>query len=128
MDVQLPDGNILTLPEGSTGADVAAAIGPGLARAALAIKVDGETRDLARELPAGDGPQPIEIITERSGEEALQLIRHDTAHVLAAAALELYPGVKISIGPPIEQGFYYDFEFPAGVALNEADFAALEQK
>jgi threonyl-tRNA synthetase len=128
MDVQLPDGNILTVPEGATGADVAAAIGPGLARAALAIKVDGETRDLARELPDGTGPHAVEIITQRSGDEALQLIRHDTAHVLAAAALELYPGVKISIGPPIEQGFYYDFEFPAGVTLSEGDFDALERK
>ena len=128
MDVQLPDGNILTLPGGATGADVAAAIGPGLARAALAIKVDGETRDLARELPAGDEPHPVEIITRGSGEEALELIRHDTAHVLAAAALELYPGVKISIGPPIEQGFYYDFEFPDGVTLSEGDLGVLEQK
>jgi threonyl-tRNA synthetase len=128
MDVQLPDGNILTLPDRATGADVAVAIGPGLARAALAIKVDGEIRDLARELPAGDGPHPVEIITQRSGDAALELIRHDTAHVLAAAALELYPGVKISIGPPIEQGFYYDFEFPAGITLSEGDFDVLEQQ
>ncbi len=69
----------------------------------------------------------FEILTERSGAEALELIRHDCAHVLAAAALELYPGVKISIGPPIENGFYYDFEFPEGTAFSEADFPALEQ-
>ncbi len=128
IDVELPDGTILTLPDSATGADVAAAIGPGLARAALAIKVGGELRDLTRPLPAADGAHRIEILTERSGAEALELIRHDTAHVLAAAALELYPGVKISIGPPIEQGFYYDFEFPPGVTLNEDDFAALEAK
>jgi threonyl-tRNA synthetase len=127
MDFVLPDGKTLSLPDGATGADAAAAIGAGLARAALAIKVDGETRDLARPLPTtGDGK--IEIITDRSGEDALELIRHDAAHVLAAAMLELYPGVKISIGPPIENGFYYDFDFPGGVSLNEGDFEAIEAK
>src|ERR1700730_13794497 len=100
MELELPDGNKLTLPDGATGADAAAAIGPGLARAALAVKVDGDLRDLARPLPETDGvPKPIEIVTDRSGEEALSLIRHDAAHVLAAAVMELYPGVKISIGP-----------------------------
>src|SRR6201992_4282115 len=121
MDFELPDGTPLSLPDGATGADAAAAIGPGLARAALAIKVDGELRDLNRELPAasdGDGPPKLEILTERSGEEALALIRHDTAHVLATAVLDLYPGVKISIGPAIDNGFYYDFEFPEGVTIN----------
>jgi threonyl-tRNA synthetase len=128
MDVQLPDGTVLALEEGATGADAAAAIGPGLARAALAVKVGGEVRDLARPLPAGDGgAQPIEIITDRS-DEALDLIRHDAAHVLAAAMLELYPGVKISIGPPIENGFYYDFDFPEGVTLSDADFPVIEEK
>jgi threonyl-tRNA synthetase len=127
VDYVLPDGRKLDLPAGATGADAAAAIGAGLARAALAVRVDGDVRDLARPLPA-DGERRLEIITERSGEVALQLIRHDTAHVLAAAALELYPGVKISIGPPIENGFYYDFEFPDGVALNEGDFGPLEAK
>jgi len=125
MDFTLPNGDKLSLPEGATGADAAAAIGAGLARAALAVKVDGVTRDLSRPLPI-DGARRLEIITERSGDEALELIRHDAAHVLAAAALELYPGVKISIGPPIENGFYYDFEFPDGVSLSEADFPALE--
>jgi threonyl-tRNA synthetase len=125
MKVTLPDGKELELPDGATGADAAAAIGAGLAKAALAIKVDGTTRDLSAPLP--DSAQ-IEIITERSGQEALDLIRHDTAHVLAAAALELYPGVKISIGPPIEQGFYYDFEFPDGTNFSDADFDRLEAK
>jgi threonyl-tRNA synthetase len=121
----LPDGKALELFDGATGADAAAAIGPGLARAALAIEVDGELRDLAR--PLEDGGQ-ISIVTRSSGAEALQLIRHDAAHVLAAAVTELYPGVKISIGPPIEQGFYYDFEFPDGVVLSEADFPAIEAR
>jgi threonyl-tRNA synthetase len=129
MELELPDGNILALPDGATGADAAAAIGPGLARAALAVKVGGELRDLARPLPeSSNGPGKLEIITEKSGEEALELIRHDAAHVLAAAVTELYPGVKISIGPAIENGFYYDFDFPEGVSLSEADFEPIEAK
>jgi threonyl-tRNA synthetase len=128
MKFELPDGTTLTLPEGATGADAAAAIGPGLARAALAVKVDGEVRDLARPLPENGATRRLEILTDRSGEEALNLIRHDTAHVLAEAVMELYPGVKISIGPPIENGFYYDFDFPDGVILNEGDFERIEQR
>jgi threonyl-tRNA synthetase len=128
MDYELPDGTTLSLEEGATGADAAAAIGAGLARAALAIRVDGELRDLSRPLPSGNGSHAptLEILTERSGEEALQLVRHDAAHVLAAAMLELYPGVKISIGPAIENGFYYDFDFPDGVVVNDTDFPKIE--
>jgi threonyl-tRNA synthetase len=132
MTATLPDGKRLELPDGATGADAAAAIGPGLARAALAVAVShpevgepAEVRDLARGLP--DGAQ-ISIITDRSGPAALELIRHDAAHVLAAAVMELYEGVKISIGPAIEDGFYYDFEFPAGVSVSEADFPAIEER
>ena len=129
MQLELPDGKILDLPDGATGADAAAAIGPGLARAALAVKVDGELRDLARPLPESSGaPARLEIVTDKSGEEALELIRHDAAHVLAAAVMELYPGVKISIGPPIENGFYYDFDFPDGTSVSEADFERIEAK
>jgi threonyl-tRNA synthetase len=135
MELELPDGNLLTLPERATGADAAAAIGPGLARAALAVKVDGEVRDLARPLSdasngsGGDpGPLKLEVITDRSGEDALSLIRHDAAHVLAAAVMELYPGVKISIGPPIDNGFYYDFDFPEGITVSEGDFERIEAK
>ena len=131
--VTLPDGKALELEAGATGADAAAAIGPGLARAALAIEVSApaagvepaELRDLARELP--DGAR-IAIVTDKSGEEALALIRHDAAHVLAAAVMELWPGVKISIGPAIENGFYYDFEFPDGVVISAADFPEIEAK
>ncbi|HXW58326.1 MAG TPA: threonine--tRNA ligase [Solirubrobacteraceae bacterium] len=129
--VTLPDGNKLELPDGATGADAAAAIGPGLARAALAIAVGdgqdgaGEVRDLARELPDG---AHIAIVTAKSGEQALALIRHDAAHVLAEAVLELYEGVKISIGPAIADGFYYDFEFPAGTVVSEADFPTIEAR
>ncbi len=121
----LPDGTVLDLPDGATGADAAAAIGPGLARAALAVKQGGQVRDLG--LPLIDGEQ-LEIVTRKSGRDALDLIRHDAAHVLAAAVLELYPGVKISIGPSIDGGFYYDFEFPDGSGVTEADFPAIEQR
>jgi len=120
--VTLPDETALELPDGATGADAAAAIGPGLARAALAIVIDGEPHDLARTLP--DGAR-IAIVT-RSSDEALELIRHDAAHVLATAVMELYPGVRIAIGPPIADGFYYDFEFPEGVSVSEADLPAIE--
>src|SRR6478752_10671638 len=125
MQVTLPDGNALELPDGATGADAAAAIGPGLAKAALAIRVNGDLRDLAR--PLEDGA-PIQILTGRDEPDALELIRHDAAHVLATAVMELYPGVKISIGPPIEQGFYYDFEFPEGVNFSDAEFDRLEAR
>jgi threonyl-tRNA synthetase len=128
MDFELPDGNTLALRDGATGADAAAAIGPGLARVALAVKVDDELRDLARALPNSSGHPKLEILTDRSGDDALSLIRHDCAHVLAAAVMELYPDVKISIGPPIENGFYYDFDFPDGVSLSEADFERIEAK
>src|SRR5882757_6871913 len=125
MQVTLPDGNSLELPDGATGADAAAAIGPGLAKAALAIRVNGDLRDLAR--PLEDGA-PIQILTGRDEPDALELIRHDAAHVLATAVMDLYPDVKISIGPPIEQGFYYDFDFPEGTHVSEADFEAIEAK
>jgi threonyl-tRNA synthetase len=118
----LPDGGPLELPDGATGADAAAAIGAGLARAALAIRVNGELRHLAAPLP--DGAE-IAILTERD-PEALELIRHDAAHVMAEAVIELYPGTKVTIGPPIEQGFYYDFEFPEGVKVNEDDLERIE--
>jgi threonyl-tRNA synthetase len=129
--VTLPDGTPLELPDASTGADAAAAIGAGLARAALAVELRGpdgdgaEVIDLARELPNG---ARIAILTAKSGERALELIRHDAAHVLATAVLELFEGVKISIGPPIADGFYYDFEFPPGTTISEADFERIEER
>ena len=124
MKVTLPDGTALELEDGATGGDAARAIGEGLARAALAVSVDGELRDLSR--PLYDGAR-ISIITDKS-PEALELIRHDTAHVLATAVMELWPGVKISIGPAIENGFYYDFDFPEGAEISDADFERIEAK
>ncbi len=124
MEILLPDETRLQLDDGATGADAAAAIGAGLARAALAVKVDGALRDLGA--PLHDGAR-LEIVTPKS-PDGLELLRHDTAHVLAAAVIDLYPGVKISIGPPIDHGFYYDFEFPDGVTISDADFERIEAK
>src|SRR3954453_11464888 len=124
MNVTLPDGKELELQDDATGADAARAIGEGLARAALAIKVNGDLRDLSA--PLNDG-EPIEIVTDRS-PDALALLRHDTAHVLAEAVLELSPGPQVTIGPPIEDGFYYDFDFPDCVKISDADFERIEQK
>jgi threonyl-tRNA synthetase len=123
MQVPLPDGNTLELEDGATGADAARAIGEGLARAALAYRQDGEVRDLTAPLREG---LPLDIITGKS-REGLELIRHDCAHVLATAVVELYPGTRVSIGPPIEDGFYYDFEFPEGVTIGEADLPRIEE-
>src|SRR3954465_1947822 len=124
MNAVLPDGSRKELADGATGADLAASIGAGLARAALAVKVEGGERGLAGPLP--DGAR-VGIVTDRS-PESLALIRHDTAHVLAAAVMELYPGVKISTGPPTQDGFYLGFDFPDGVSISDADFPAIEAK
>ncbi len=120
--MKLPDGTPLELDGGASGADAAAAIGPGLAKAALAIGVDGELRDLSAALP--DGAE-IAILTDRD-PEALDLIRHDAAHVMAEAVQELYPGTKVTIGPAIENGFYYDFDFPEDVKVSDADLEKIE--
>ncbi len=101
----LPDGSVRTLPMPATGMDVALSIGPGLAKAALAIRVDGELRDLGREIEADAA---IEIVTARDSD-ALEILRHDAAHVLAEAVKELEPKTQVTIGPVIEDGFYYDF-------------------
>ncbi len=122
--VKLPDGTPLELPDGASGGDAAAAIGPGLAKAALAIRVDGDLRDLFAPLP--DGAE-IAILTDRD-PDALDLIRHDAAHVMAEAVQELYPGAKVTIGPAIENGFYYDFEFPADVKITEDDLEPIAAK
>jgi threonyl-tRNA synthetase len=111
MRVVLPDSSELELPEGATGLDAAAAIGPKLAKEAVLVRSNGRVQDLR--LPLRDG-QPIQILTTRDKDDpdALYVLRHSAAHLLAEAVRRLYPGVKIAIGPPIENGFYYDFEFP----------------
>jgi threonyl-tRNA synthetase len=111
MRVVLPDSSELELPEGATGLDAAAAIGPKLAEQAVLVRSNGRVQDLR--LPLEEGQQ-IQILTTRDTEDpdALYVLRHSAAHLLAEAVRRLYPGVKIAIGPPIENGFYYDFEFP----------------
>jgi threonyl-tRNA synthetase len=104
----LPDGSVREVPAGSTGHDVARAIGPGLARAALAIRVDGEVRDLDRPITADAA---VSILTDRD-PAALEVLRHSAAHVLATAVRTVFPDAGIGFGPPIEDGFYYDFEVP----------------
>ncbi|MSO45101.1 MAG: threonine--tRNA ligase [Thermoleophilia bacterium] len=121
MYVVLPDGNRLELPEGATGLDAAAAIGPGLAKAALAVRIGDEIRDLAR--PLADGEQ-IAVVTGKSGDDHLYVMRHSAAHVLAEAVLALFPGTRIGFGPPIVDGFYYDFELDQ--PLTEDDFPRIE--
>ena len=118
----LPDGSLRTFPGPVTGLDLAASIGKGLAAAALAVKIDGEMRDLMRPITAN---AKVEIITRKS-PEALELIRHDTAHVLAEAVQELFPGTQVTIGPAIDNGFYYDFAREQPFSTD--DFAKIEAK
>jgi threonyl-tRNA synthetase len=125
LTVKLPDGSSLALEEGATGADAAAAIGPRLAKDALGVRVDGQLQDLGA--PLSDGAA-IEILTPGSDEDALWLIRHDAAHVMATAVLDLWPGTKVSIGPPIADGFYYDFDFPDGFRPSDSDLERIEER
>jgi threonyl-tRNA synthetase len=124
ISITLPDGSERTLPEGATGVELASSIGPGLARAAMALEVEGEPRDLAAPLQDGDR---VRILTDRD-DEALELVRHSTAHVLAQAVLELWPGATFAGGPAISDGFYYDFELPGGETFSDEDLERIEQK
>jgi threonyl-tRNA synthetase len=107
MNIQLPDGSSRTLPEGSTAFDLATDIGPGLARAVLAADVNGELRDISHKLSDND---KVSLITEKS-EQGLEVIRHSAAHLMAMAVQELFPEAQVTIGPVIEDGFYYDFAY-----------------
>jgi len=115
--VTLPDGSVRRYDHAVTGAHIAADIGPGLAKAAIAIRVDGDLRDLSVTIA---GEATIAIITRKS-DEALELIRHDTAHVMAEAVQELYPGTQVTIGPAIEDGFYYDFARDLPFSIDDLD-------
>jgi threonyl-tRNA synthetase len=125
MKVVLPDNSELELPEGATGLDAARAIGPKLAEQAVLVRANGQAQDLR--LPLQDG-QPIQILTtrDRDDPDALYVLRHSSAHLLAEAVRRLYPGVKVAIGPPIENGFYYDFEFPE--PISEDDLPRIEEE
>ncbi len=107
IEVRLPDGSGRTLPDGATAGDLASDIGPGLSRAALAAKINGKLRDLSCLLHDGD---EVTLITDKS-DEGLEVIRHSTAHLMAMAVQELFPETQVTIGPVIEDGFYYDFAY-----------------
>jgi threonyl-tRNA synthetase len=124
ISVQLPDGSSRELPGGASAADLAAEIGPRLAADALIAVVDGIEQDLDRPLTDGS---VVEIVTPGS-PRGLHTIRHSTAHVLAQAILDLYPGTQLAIGPPIEHGFYYDIELPAGQTVSDDDLEAIENR
>ncbi|MDG2907077.1 MAG: threonine--tRNA ligase [Acidimicrobiales bacterium] len=124
INVTLPDGSTRTLSSGATAADLAADIGSGLARDAIAAVVDGEERDLVVALADG---ATVEIVTPGS-ERGLETLRHSTAHVLAQAVLGLWPGATFAIGPPIEHGFYYDFELPDGATFGPEDLEAIDAR
>jgi threonyl-tRNA synthetase len=125
MKVVLPDNSELELPNGATGLDAARAIGPKLADEAVLVRSNGHVQDLR--LPLEDR-QPIQILTTRDKDDpdALSVLRHSSAHLLAEAVRRLYPGVKVAIGPPIENGFYYDFEFPE--PIGEDDLPRIEDE
>ncbi|MBV9883630.1 MAG: threonine--tRNA ligase [Sphingomonadaceae bacterium] len=124
--IKLPDGSVREVERGTTPADVAAAIGPGLAKAALAARVNGELRDLARPF---DGDADLALITSRDEAEALELARHDYAHVLAEAVQNLFPGTQITFGPATDDGFYYDFAPTAAHGpFTEEELPAIEEE
>ncbi|MGC5797131.1 threonine--tRNA ligase [Sphingomonas sp. NFX23] len=120
--ITLPDGSVREVAPGTTPADVAAAIGPGLAKAALAARIDGQVRDLNRPF---EGDTALALVTARDEAEALELVRHDLAHVMAEAVQHLFPGTQITFGPATDDGFYYDFA-PKDRPFTEEDLPAIE--
>ncbi|GEM71265.1 threonine--tRNA ligase [Sphingomonas aquatilis NBRC 16722] len=120
--ITLPDGSVREVAPGTTPADVAAAIGPGLAKAALAARIDGQVRDLNRPF---DGDTQLALVTAKDEADALELVRHDLAHVMAEAVQHLFPGTQITFGPATDDGFYYDFA-PKDRPFTEDDLPAIE--
>ncbi len=120
--ITLPDGSVREVAPGTTPADVAAAIGPGLAKAALAARIDGQVRDLGRPF---EGDTQLALVTARDEADALELVRHDLAHVMAEAVQHLFPGTQITFGPATDDGFYYDFA-PKDRPFTDEDLPAIE--
>ncbi len=120
--ITLPDGSVREVASGTTPADVAAAIGPGLAKAALAARIDGQVRDLGRPF---EGDTQLALVTARDEADALELVRHDLAHVMAEAVQHLFPGTQITFGPATDDGFYYDFA-PKDRPFTDEDLPAIE--
>ncbi len=124
VSVRLPDGSERTFPAGTTAEDVAASIGKRLAKAAIAAAVDGAQVDLGREVP--DGAE-LAIITVDT-DDGREVLRHSTAHVMAQAVTQLFPGAKFSIGPAVTDGFYYDFELPDNATFSDEDLVRIEER
>src|SRR5687768_13999097 len=124
ISIRLPDGSSRELPAGATTGDLAESIGSRLAKAAVAAKIDGAEVDL--NTPLADGVE-VAIITSNT-PEGRHVLRHSTAHVMAQAVTQLWPGAKFAIGPPIEDGFYYDFELPGGATFTEDDLERIEAR
>jgi len=123
--ITLPDGSVRKVAPGSTPADIAAAIGPGLAKAAIGARVDGELRDITRPF---EGDATLALVTAKDEADALELVRHDYAHVLAEAVQQLFPGTQITFGPATDDGFYYDFApAPDHGPFTEEDLPAIEE-
>ncbi|MBW3547207.1 MAG: threonine--tRNA ligase [Actinobacteria bacterium] len=122
--VSLPDGSAREVPAGTTAGELAAQIGRRLAQAAVAATVDGQRVDLSVPLPSG---ATVAVVTDGS-EAGREVLRHSTAHVMAQAVLDLFPGAKFAIGPPIEDGFYYDFELPGGATFGDEDLERIEAR
>jgi len=120
--ISLPDGSVREVAPGTTPADIAAAIGPGLAKAAIAARVDGELRDITRPF---EGDAQLALVTAKDEADALELARHDLAHVMAEAVQHLFPGTQITFGPATDDGFYYDFA-PKNRPFTEDDLPAIE--
>src|SRR3954463_14786697 len=126
LSITLPDGSVREVAPGTTPADIAAAIGPGLAKAAMAARVNGEVRDIMRPF---DGDTQLALITAKDEKDALELVRHDYAHILAEAVQNLFPGTQITFGPATDDGFYYDFAPTAERgAFTEEDLPAIEEE
>ena len=123
VSLKLPDGSVREVPAGTRPREVAEGIGKRLAQAAVAAKVDGEIIDLERELPAGE--HTFELLTDKS-KEALDVLRHSTAHIMARAVMRLFPGTQLAFGPTTDNGYYYDIDSPT--PITEADFPKIEEE
>jgi len=122
--ITLPDGSAREYPAGVTGTEIAESIGPRLAKAALAVTVDGETVDLDRSI---ETDAEVAVVTAAS-DAGREVLRHSTAHLMAQAVFDLFPGAKYAIGPAIADGFYYDFELPGGAHFHEDDLDRIEAR
>src|SRR5258708_17752320 len=125
LTLKLPDGSTRQVPEGTRPREVAEAIGKRLAQAAVAAKVNGTVVDLDRELPPGEGEMSFQVLTDKD-KEALEVLRHSCAHVMARAVMRLFPGVQLAFGPPLENGYYYDID--ATPPIREEDLPRIEEE